>query len=306
MMRWNELQNPIAPASSSAGASRRWVRALGICVLVGALAFAGHGETPEGEAAVWNAETIPDKTIVLTFDDAVQSHVDYVAPMLKEYGFGATFFVCHLWMDDQENFMDWRDIAKLHGMGFEIGNHTWSHGNFHTAESAEVLEAELERVEEALARVGVPKPVSFGWPGNSFGPEALAVVRAHGFQFARRGMQPEKPYGEIHLGPLYDPKAYDPLLIPTSGDAYPNWTLEHFKRLVDQAQPGKAVIVQFHGVPDIAHPWVHTPADMFAQYMAYLKEGGFRVIALRDLAPYIDREAESDDPTVAMRHPVPK
>ena len=116
-------------------------------------------------------------------------------------------------------------------------------------------------------------------------------------------MQPEKPYGEVHLGPLYDPKEHDPLLIPTSGDAYPDWTLEHFKRLVDQAQPGKAVIVQFHGVPDIAHPWVHTPPDMFAQYMAYLKDGGFHVIALRDLAPYIDRAAETEDPTTKLRYP---
>ena len=33
------------------------------------------------------------KIVVLTFDDAVQSQVDFVAPFLKEKGFGATFFI---------------------------------------------------------------------------------------------------------------------------------------------------------------------------------------------------------------------
>ena len=278
----------------------RALRFIPVAILM--LAAAPGGTAPE-EPAMWNAKEIPDKTVVLTFDDAVQSHVDFVAPLLKRHGFGATFFVCHLWMDDQENFMDWADIRRVHDLGFEIGNHTWSHGHCNTPASAKELPAELDRVDEALAAVGVPKPVSFGWPGNTFGPETLEVLRERGYQFARRGMQPELPYGEVHLGPLYDPKQYDPLLIPTSGDAYPDWTLAHFKKLVDQAAPGRAVIVQFHGVPDTAHPWVHTPPEMFEQYMAYLKEGGFNVIALRDLAPYIDRDHDMDDPTEQLRYP---
>ena len=34
---------------------------------------------------------IPDKTVVLTFDDGCLSHFDFVAPLLKKHGFGATF-----------------------------------------------------------------------------------------------------------------------------------------------------------------------------------------------------------------------
>ena len=36
---------------------------------------------------------IPDKLVVLTFDDAVLSHYTNVAPLLKKYKFGGTFFV---------------------------------------------------------------------------------------------------------------------------------------------------------------------------------------------------------------------
>ena len=34
---------------------------------------------------------IPDGLIVLVFDDAVKSHVTFVAPMLKSYGFNGNY-----------------------------------------------------------------------------------------------------------------------------------------------------------------------------------------------------------------------
>lgn len=247
-------------------------------------------------------EPIPDKTVVLTFDDAVKSHITNVAPLLREYGFGATFFICELWMSDKENFLSWDDVAQLHQMGFEIGNHTWSHTGMGTPRLAARLEGQLALLESALKEVGVPKPVSFGWPGNAFSSEALAVLRANGYLFARRGMQPEVPYGKIAPGPLYDPAKYDPLLIPSAGDAYPDWTLDDFKRAVDRAKEGQIAIVQFHGVPDIAHPWVHTPPERFREYMAYLKENGFNVIALRDLARYVDPANPPKDAMTSVRY----
>jgi peptidoglycan-N-acetylglucosamine deacetylase len=94
------------------------------------------------------------------------------------------------------------------------------------------------------------------------------------------------PYGEVQVGPLLDVTRNHPLLIPTTGDAYPGWTLEHFKKVVAGAKDGKVVVLQFHGVPDIVHPWVNTPPEMFRQYMLYLKQNGYHVIALRDLLPY--------------------
>ena len=39
------------------------------------------------------AEPVPDKLVVLTFDDSVASHATFVAPLLKKHGFGATFFI---------------------------------------------------------------------------------------------------------------------------------------------------------------------------------------------------------------------
>ena len=98
---------------------------LALSLLTGHTMPAQNGDTP---ARV--QEKAGDRVVVLTFDDAVRSHRTFVAPLLKELGFGATFFVTHRWMADTANFMTWEAIAQIHRMEFEIGNHSWTHGNF--------------------------------------------------------------------------------------------------------------------------------------------------------------------------------
>jgi peptidoglycan/xylan/chitin deacetylase (PgdA/CDA1 family) len=251
-------------------------------------------------------QTPAERTVVLTLDDAVKSHRTFVGPLLNDLGFGATFFVTHRWMSDTQNFMTWRDIADLHGMGFEIGNHSWTHSDFSVPRNAARLAGELALVENELRKVGVPKPISFAWCGNTFGPEAIEVVRTSGMRFARRGGAPEVEYGKIVVGPSLDVKRHHPLLIPTTADGYPDWTFDHFLNVLKEAKDGRIVVLQFHGVPDVAHPWVHTPPDAFRRYMQHLKTEGYRVIALRDLQTYYDLEKPPQDPLMQSRYRPPK
>ncbi len=118
----------------------------------------------------------------------------------------------------------------------------------------------------------------------------------------RRGMQPETEYGKKEMGPLYDPQVHHPLLVPTTADAYPDWDLAYFKSVVDKAEPGKFVVLQFHGVPDIAHPWVHTDQEKFKEYMRYLKDNEFKVISLKDVLSFLPENYTSpDDPLIGYR-----
>jgi len=273
-----------------------------LLVLMGCTITAGPPQVAaQKDREVSQITTIPQKTVVLTFDDAVKSQRTVVAPLLKELGFHATFFITQEWMKDTSNFLTWEETAEIYRMGFEIGNHSWTHSDFSSPENGKRLGEELRMVEKELARVGVPKPVSFAWCGNKFGPEAIEQLRTNGYRIARRGMQPELPYGEIHVGPSLDVTKHHPLLIPTTGDAYPDWTLEHFKKVVSSAKRGEIVVLQFHGAPDIKHPWVNTPAEAFRQYMTYLKQNGYRAIAMRDLLQYYNSSRLPDDPLLKTR-----
>lgn len=241
-------------------------------------------------------EPVPDKLVVLTFDDSVASHHSVVRPLLKQYGFGATFFITEgfSFRTNKTDYMTWGQIAELHRDGFEIGNHTRDHMGV-SAGNLNRLAEQIEAINARCAEYGIPRPVSFAYPGNALERGALAILKMLGFQFARRGGAPEFPY-DWGRGSPYEPGLDHPLLIPSAGDARPDWTIDDFKRAIQHAQAGRIAVLQFHGAPDNEHPWVHTPPERFAQYMKHLHDEGYKVIALRDLARFVDPTREPSDP----------
>lgn len=241
-------------------------------------------------------EPIPDKLVVLTFDDSVASHYSVVRPLLKQYGFSATFFITEgfSFRTNKKDYMTWEQIAELHREGFEIGNHTRDHMGV-SAGNLNRLTEQIEAINARCAEHGIPRPASFAYPGNALEPGALPVLKHLGIRFARRGGAPEFPY-DWGRGSAYEPGLDHPLLIPSAGDARPDWTIDDFKRAVDQAKGGRIAVLQFHGAPDNEHPWVHTPPERFAQYMKHLHDEGCQVIALRDLARFVDPSQELSDP----------
>ena len=71
------------------------------------------------------APRVPDKLVVLTFDDSKASHYSVVRPLLKQFGFGATFFITEgfSFRSNQADYLTWEQIAELHrdGVAYEPG-----------------------------------------------------------------------------------------------------------------------------------------------------------------------------------------
>lgn len=233
-------------------------------------------------------EPIPDRLVVLTFDDSVASLHSNVRPLLQKHGFGATFFITEgfSFTSNKVDYMTWPQIAELHRDGFEIGNHTRSHLSV-SADTLGILQGEIEHIASQCQAHGIPRPISFAYPGNAIHPGGLQILLKAGIRWARRGAQPEFAY-ETGRGVAYEPNLDDPLLIPTTGDARPTWILEDLKRAVTRAKDGRIAVLQFHGVPDREHPWVNTPPERFAEYLQWMKDNGYRCIAVRDLDRYVD------------------
>lgn len=233
---------------------------------------------------------IPDRLVALTFDDGPKSQATFAAPLLKECGFNATFYITEglRFLIDKERYMTWEEAAALDRDGFEIGNHTRHHKDV-TAQSTAELRADIDHIDQRCAEYGIAEPETFCYPGYSNGPAAVEVLKERGFRFARRGTAPEFAYArEGGRGPAYDPSIHHPLLIPTTGASGPHWNFDDFLWALDQARDGRIAVLTFHGVPDLDHPWVHTNPDQFERYVSHLRDNEFEVVALRDLDRYID------------------
>jgi peptidoglycan/xylan/chitin deacetylase (PgdA/CDA1 family) len=245
-------------------------------------------------------QAVPDKLVVLTFDDSSRSHYDVARPILKKYGFSATFFITEgfSFTTNKKDYMTWEQIAQLHKDGFEIGNHTRDHLGLNE-QNIDQLKEQLDGINLRCEQYGIPRPVSFAYPGNSFHPSLLPLLEAEGIRFARRGGAPEYSYDQGR-GFAFQPGLDHPLLIPSAGDARPDWTIEDFRRAIEQARLGNVAVLQFHGIPDGEHDWVSLETGRFESFMRELALNDFTVIALRDLQKYLAPGMVPRDPLGAI------
>ncbi len=242
-----------------------------------------------------------DRIVVLTFDDSAKTHFSTVRPILLKYGFGATFFITEGWdfASNKRDYMTWDEIAQLHRDGFEIGNHTRDHMGIND-KNLDRIEEQLQAIDDRCKEHGIPKPVSFAWPGNATTTKAFDILAKHGIRFARRGGAPERSY-ESGAGFAYEPGKDHPLLLPSAGDAKPKWEIADFISAAKQAQNNRIAILQFHGVPDTAHDWVSTASEKFEAYMHYLAVEKYRVVALKDLLKLVQPAELPKDPMQIVR-----
>ena len=239
---------------------------------------------------------IPEKLVVLTFDDSAKSHFTVARPVLKKYGFRATFFVTEglTYRDNPEVYMTWEEIRILHDDGFEVGNHLKDHMGVNSKNVGQLKE-QLQWIDRRCADHGIPKPVSFAWPGCFLHLSALPVLDEHGLLWSRRCSFPEMNPG-VDLNIAYSPQHDHPHLIPTTFMGRPELVLEDFKTAMTTPGPGEIAMICFHGVPETEHPWVHTPRERFEEFMAWLHEEQYTVISMRDLDKYVDPAVRPEDP----------
>ena len=218
----------------------------------------------------------PRGTVVLTFDDACRSHLDFVAPLLKRHGFGATFFITRFddaWRAKHEStLLDQAGVRALADMGFEIGNHTWSHAGGMDAMDDTTAAGEIDRLDCWLAEAGVPTPTVYAYPGGPYSAKGEALLRARGY-IAARTCENRR----------WDTAADDPFRLPAiSLHEGTDWDINNAFGFARPAElpTGSVPVLVFHGVPDRVHPWVNTERATFANFLAFLHGHGYRCIGL--------------------------
>ena len=212
---------------------------------------------------------IPDKLIVLTFDDAPASHYTVVAPVLKKLGLGGTIYVCDF--DSFKTRKDWyltyRQMIEMDADGLEIGNHTLGHASGYGPVIA---------MEDQVLAHGGPLMTTLCWPIYAVNWDDCPKLSAHGYTFGRGGH--ERPYR---------PTVDNPFDVP-SFSVHDGVSVENFIKQAQQACNGRVVCFCFHGVPDMEHPPVSLKPSTFKAMMQYLKDNNYKCVAMRDLTKYID------------------
>ncbi len=94
---------------------------------------------------------IPDKVVVITFDDAYDSIYAAAYPMLRERNWPFTVFVAPAPIQQKlDSFMTWQQLAEMKQAGATIANHSFAHKHLVRREADENEAQWLERVVQDI------------------------------------------------------------------------------------------------------------------------------------------------------------
>lgn len=128
---------------------------------------------------------IPDKPIVLTFDDGLDNQFQYAFPILQKFNFTGTFFI-YPGVTNHNKFMSWEELQTLVDNNYEIGSHTVIHYNL-TSVDDEVLQNELVESKKILEdKLGITV-TTLAYPHYAENETVRAAVLDAGYIAARAG-----------------------------------------------------------------------------------------------------------------------
>jgi peptidoglycan/xylan/chitin deacetylase (PgdA/CDA1 family) len=143
--------------------------------------------TVSGMLAALAGDTLPERPVLITFDDGYRDTLTTAAPALAERGMTSTVYVTTGVVGASspggDPMLTWRHVSELAGLGHEIGAHSHTHPQLDTLSLAAVR----REVEGSRARLqaGTDLPIeSFAYPHGYSDARVRRAVRAAGFSSA--------------------------------------------------------------------------------------------------------------------------
>jgi len=146
----------------------------------------------ELERMITVGQEIPKKTVALTFDDGFLSHYDNAFPVLKEYGFPATFFVCTGLLGSEMNnsqnrpqlTLDWRRLKEMNESALiDIEPHGITHMELDSLKMEEA-EKEIKQSKRELEEKLNKKCFYYACPRGKYNEKIISILRNNGFKAA--------------------------------------------------------------------------------------------------------------------------
>jgi len=112
-------------------------------------------------------KALPEKPVMITFDDSRAEHSAIAAPVMEKYGFRGVFFIMTITYN-KKNYMTTEQIARLAKAGHTVGLHTWDHTMVTKYKDSADWQKEVAEPKERLEKI-VGKPVEyFAYPNGVY------------------------------------------------------------------------------------------------------------------------------------------
>lgn len=137
---------------------------------------------------------LPDKPIVLTFDDGYRGIYEYAFPIMQEFGYTGTVFVVTQFMDEgREQYLTWEQARALSAAGWRIEPHSKTHEDMTVRDRDFAIYQVLGSLQTVEHHVGY-RPRFFAYVGGAYNGMLVQVVEELGFWGAVT-----TEAGQIHL-----------------------------------------------------------------------------------------------------------
>ena len=128
-----------------------------------------------------SGQTVPDKTVAITIDDAYLSVYETGWPYFKDANFPITLFVATGPIDrGLRGYMNWDQLRELQAQGVTIGSQTTTHPHMHRISIDQVKEELATSNERFINELGL-RPDLFAYPYGEYNLNVIEAVKEAGF-----------------------------------------------------------------------------------------------------------------------------
>ncbi|MFI5329385.1 MAG: polysaccharide deacetylase family protein [Candidatus Rokuibacteriota bacterium] len=130
---------------------------------------------------------LPQRAVVLTFDDGYHAFKDHAYPVLKELGFTATLFIYTDWVGAGRAALSWTELRELAAAGMDIQAHSKTHADLRRAQGeteaqyARRMQAELEQPQDLFNRNLGRRSQILAYPYGRWEEGLLPKVKEYGY-----------------------------------------------------------------------------------------------------------------------------
>lgn len=126
--------------------------------------------------ALTYGDPLPDKPIVLTFDDGHIDHYETVFPLLQEYELSGTFFVVTGFADQNlPQYISWAQIKEMSAAGMSMQAHTKAHLDLRERDHDFLVYQIFGSVESLTAHTDAEVNM-FAYPAGRYDEATLAIL----------------------------------------------------------------------------------------------------------------------------------